>query len=738
MFNNQKSVLLVVILMLLNIISLNSQNFNIDFAGIGTSTLVDSVQVYNLTKSLQAKVNNNQTLNLILSQTSVVDSYSSNSFIQISPNPIITSADVSFPVPKHGNTRVNVYSIDGKLLCLTSQYLEEGEASFQISLPRGLFLINVVGESFNYTVKAISNNENITNPQIVFNGSEPHKQDIRYNKIMEYSNSIDLPYSIGDQLLFKGFASGKYCTIVTDRPNRSKTITFDFEECTDASRNNYAVVNIGTQMWMAENLATTKYNDGTTIYVENDNNSWVNMDYAGMCDNPISTKYGKLYNWYALSNRSNINPRGWEIPSESDWMVFYRYLSSVFGTSTNMSKSIIMNSDWRKNPDSLFIGNNPELNNSIGYSALPAGSRGAYDLSGNLTGSYFNNSDYTGWWSSNEQNKVESIYMAVNNGKTSLMKGPKSLGLSVRCVRQSYYAKISFKAGGASDSLDSIIVFNQTKSTFVKVAPKEDLYLITNPTQMEDSLLKAKILYSVGDYLIYKAYSSIYCTIIPDLPRYNKTININFFNCSDPDGNNYAVIDLGKKYWMAENLRTTKFQNGESIDEINDNNLWAKHLFAAQCNSPYSNSIDRKRIYGRLYNWYAVTDKRNVAPKGWHIATDAEWTNLTDTLNLNISINLAKALAINTEWNEHTTLGVVGNDIKKNNSSGFGALPAGWRNGSKGTFSPLGTSAYWWTATNLKTSTNTAWYRYIYYDTSDIQRSDSNKKNGFSIRCVKD
>jgi uncharacterized protein (TIGR02145 family) len=212
---------------------------------------------------------------------------------------------------------------------------------------------------------------------------------------------------------------------------------------------------------------------------------------------------------------------------------------------------------------------------------------------------------------------------------------------------------------------------------------------------------------------------------------------------TDIEGNIYKWIKIGNQTWMAENLKSTKFRNGESISNVTDAALWTNATFAASCN--YNNDASNGLKYGKLYNWYSVNDSRNICPVGWHVPTEAEWAILTNYLIVNgynydgtTSDNkLGKALASKTDWIESTYVGAVGNDITKNNSSGFNGLPSGVRN-ADGTFSDIGNSCVWWT-TSIGSSSTNAWFRYILSSGAYTNSyPDGNMKRGYSVRCIKD
>jgi uncharacterized protein (TIGR02145 family) len=213
--------------------------------------------------------------------------------------------------------------------------------------------------------------------------------------------------------------------------------------------------------------------------------------------------------------------------------------------------------------------------------------------------------------------------------------------------------------------------------------------------------------------------------------------NLTYGSMTDIDGNVYKTITIGTQTWMAENLRVTKFRNGESISNITDNTKWASLKTGSQCtynNNSEKNSIDK---FGRLYNFYAVSDARNIAPKGWHIASNAEWTTLISYVSQNkgISGSTAQALASISDWNESSIPEAVGNDYTSNNSSGFCGLAIGIR-GDYGVCDYVTKYAAWWTSN--PNDANTAWFRSMSYYSKEMSKNFYNKSYGLSVRCVKD
>jgi len=216
-------------------------------------------------------------------------------------------------------------------------------------------------------------------------------------------------------------------------------------------------------------------------------------------------------------------------------------------------------------------------------------------------------------------------------------------------------------------------------------------------------------------------------------PAFNP--NLTYGSVTDIDGNIYKTITIGTQTWMAENLKTTKYKDGTAIPLVTDNTAWAALSTPAYC--WYNNdAATYKNTYGALYNWYTVNTAK-LAPTGWHVPTDAEWTTLENyvTANLGTSGSVAKALAATTNWTTYTRVGAIGNDLTKNNSSGFSALPGGTRGGS-GTFGNVGGSGYWWGST--EGNGTGAWGRNMDYYSSYVHQGVSSKVYGFSVRCVRD
>jgi uncharacterized protein (TIGR02145 family) len=202
----------------------------------------------------------------------------------------------------------------------------------------------------------------------------------------------------------------------------------------------------------------------------------------------------------------------------------------------------------------------------------------------------------------------------------------------------------------------------------------------------------------------------------------------------DIDGNVYKTVKIGDQWWMAENLKVTRYRNGDAIPHVTDNTAWVGLSSGAYC--AYDNYYGNATTYGLLYNWYAVDDARNIAPEGWHVPTDEEWKELE--MYLGLSQNEADSIGYRgtDEGSKLKSTSGWNNNGNGTNESGFTALPGGYRRYSNGTFGFVGDHGYWWSATEY--SSAAAWSRILSYNLSEVYRYFNSKPDGFSVRCVRD
>ena len=193
--------------------------------------------------------------------------------------------------------------------------------------------------------------------------------------------------------------------------------------------------------------------------------------------------------------------------------------------------------------------------------------------------------------------------------------------------------------------------------------------------------------------------------------------------CVDIDGNTYQTVQIGTQTWMKENLKTTRYRDGAAIPTGLSDSQWGAGTTGAY--AIYDNNAANNTTYGKLYNWYAVTDSRNLCPTGWHIPSDAEWTTLENFLG-GATVAGGKM---------KTTTGWTSPNTAATNESGFSGLPGGYRL-YNGTYYSIGYYGLWWSSSEA--STPNAWARDLSSNFGFSFRGNYYKQTGFSVRCLRD
>ncbi len=205
----------------------------------------------------------------------------------------------------------------------------------------------------------------------------------------------------------------------------------------------------------------------------------------------------------------------------------------------------------------------------------------------------------------------------------------------------------------------------------------------------------------------------------------------------DIDNNSYRVVTIGTQTWMAENLRVAHYNDGTAIPLVTVNTAWQDSSNAGNPAYTWYNNGNYVTGYGApapeysaLYNWYAIdilsNGNRNVCPTGWHVPSDAEWTNLTNHLGgASVAGGKIKETGLG-HWNNDNT--------GATNESGFSEIPGGYRF-DNGVFSSIGSSAGWWSSLQ---SGDDAWLRLLYNSDDNVYRDVSAKGWGLSVRCLRD
>ncbi len=508
----------------------------------------------------------------------------------------------------------------------------------------------------------------------------------------------------------------------------------------------YTTVEIGDQCWMAENL-----NVGTMIQANsNPSNDGVIEKHCYNDDPAMCDLYGGLYQWEEMMEYMNtegsqgICPLGWHLPTDAEWCTLTAYLDPTVNCNTWGWSGTDAGGMMKETDTTHWLLPNTGANNSSGFTALGAG----YRISGNFidlrSNAYF--------WSSSESSSIYGASRALYyyNAAVSRDNNDKTYGFSVRCLRDSIQPCLPQpeQANAGPDSLniegDSVQLWANTPS----VGPSTPLGASTGQWAVASTSLGNPGIFSdssAADAWFYGVIGETYIlvwTISNQCGSSSDTVMISFapatttFTCGDSlldtrDGQKYATVQIGTQCWMAENLNVGVMVNsvntGSSHSDVSNNGAIEKYC--------YDNTASNCNEYGGLYDWneamgYSDTEGvQGICPPavGWHIPTDAEWTQLENYLG-GSSIAGGKLKESGTTHWRATNVGAT-------NSSGFTALPGGYRY-NKGDFNTPSTNGHFWSSS--ASSSAGAWYRYLFYSSQNIYRLNGDRTYGFSVRCVRD
>ncbi|MDO6439759.1 FISUMP domain-containing protein [Cyclobacterium sp. 1_MG-2023] len=255
--------------------------------------------------------------------------------------------------------------------------------------------------------------------------------------------------------------------------------------------------------------------------------------------------------------------------------------------------------------------------------------------------------------------------------------------------------------------------------------------------------MKANIEIKVGDNKYYKqlillklgsnvvllfTFCFFSCSVFDEPPN-----SSDYGQVYDIDGNKYLTIEIGNQIWMAENLKTTSFSNGDPIQEIKKDSEWGRALNEPEVIKPawsyYENNISFNEDNGKLYNWYAIADNRNCCPDGWRIPTKSDFETMLSSLG-------DKKKAIRSIKKEGD---IWPKSDKANNNSGFSAFPSGYRNNG-GNFFDFGKVACFWTSDSFIGSYSRSVKEGFFTSENldDYVFNGYSKEYGLGVRCIKE
>lgn len=400
------------------------QDYLISFSGKGQSTTVNTIEVKNLTQNKSIQLGGTDVLHLSSQVTGLTTLSNYNKKpLTVYPNPFSSYCILEFSVEQSGPAHINVFDLGGKKIISNTQFLPAGVNSYRLSgLPTGIYAVEVELSDKFYSSKIINNGKghakSLSLEYVGIVTGWGKNTELKYA-----SNEISWQYNKGDRLLYKG-TSGKYSTVIADIPDQSKSMSFNFVECTDGDGNNYPVVQIGTQIWMAENLKTTKYNDGSPIPNVTDGATWASLTKDAYCwyNNDISNKdkYGALYNWHAVYT-NKLAPKGWHVPTDEEWVTLSESLGGVD----------IAGGKLKETGTAHWLTPNAGANNEVGFTALPAGNRNS------TTGASTSLGIDGNWWTSTSAKSTYAYNKGIKYNNTNFAGEGLSRndGYSVRCLK---------------------------------------------------------------------------------------------------------------------------------------------------------------------------------------------------------------------------------------------------------------------------------------------------------------
>jgi uncharacterized protein (TIGR02145 family) len=407
----------ILFLLLFITIVIKAQDYEISFTGSGESTSVDSVFVENLTQDTTIELAGSDILHLVGS-AGVASQPGTNEDLQIYPNPMKGSSKLEFSSGQPDDVKIEIYDVGGKLIAGQSVKVQPGTNVFEISgFPAGTYTANIKTSAWQKSAGFISVNNEVNTPAIK-SGSEIMIES-QTKSLKSTKSLIQMQYNVGDTLLFKGVA-GDHTRILTKVPTYTQTINFEFVACTDNQGNNYAVVTIGYQTWMAENLREMYSVDGPDSHSQAGPRLYVyGYDGTDAMEAQATANYdtyGVLYNWVAAN--SGICPDGWHLPTDAEWTTLTDYLGGEMVAAGKLKESGTMH----------WISSGSGTTNETAFTALPGGYRGD-------DGEFHSIGNLGYWWSATDIGySAWRRYMVHHGSDVGRAESDMEFGFSVRCV----------------------------------------------------------------------------------------------------------------------------------------------------------------------------------------------------------------------------------------------------------------------------------------------------------------
>jgi uncharacterized protein (TIGR02145 family) len=506
---------------------------------------------------------------------------------------------------------------------------------------------------------------------------------------------------------------------------------------TDIDGNEYHTVKIGEQCWMRENLRTTHTPDGQEIRLQL-GRTIPNGNMARVASVGYYYTYAAAMNGASESNTvpsevQGICPDGWHLPSHAEWQVLMDYVRSQSEWQCgngNYGKALAAATEWDASTEQCAFGNDILSNNKSGFTALTT---------------YY-------WDCSNNYEYLDISGISTNNYNYIFTSG----SASIRCLRDFVTPPIVVLNKVTKQSSRSLRVESEVTYAGVGQMIERGVCWGTEPNPTADGShvtasgdvgvyetlltgLVNGVTYYIRSYATNTAgtaYSEQYTYYLHE--NDNEPCP-NVATVTDVDGNVYNTVQIGNQCWMKENLKTRRYADGTVVSE--------------NYGYPGSNQAN-VADYGYLYSWSAAmkltyyssstpSSLQGICPIGWHVPSDAEWTELTDYVSSQgryacdgNHLSIAKALASVSGWNTNTGVCTVGDTPDSNNTTGFSAMPAGYHSGDwydEDTW--FGQYACFWSSTLY--NGDYAWYRILDYHSATVEGDYTNRSMLFSVRCLR-
>ena len=695
---------------------------------------LDSIRVKDLTRDVDTVLYFPDSVLLLNYNVGIPDNqFSYEGFIVMDnyPNPVTEKTTININIPIADKVTLTISDFLGRSLLKSSMILSKGFHSFSFSPGKERqYILTAEWKGYRKMIKilnAVSYNDQPC--RLTYSGHIEKNMNLKSQNIVP---SFLTSYHLSDTLLFIGYITDitVFGSTILDVPQSNKRYTFNFMKYDGKM---YTTAQIGSFCWFKENLNVGIQINGS----QNQTNNGVKEKY---CFDDLESNceiYGGLYQWDemmqydslpydSLPGAKGICPEGWRLPTNTEWMATSQFLGDSAFAGGRMKESEFIH--WNS-PNSGGA-------NSSGFTALPAGLRGLdnnyYDLM--YYGLFFSSSAFD-----SSKTKAMVYYLSSTSNNLFHYYDSKQLGLSARCLKD-------INSGIANITTDPLTtnITQKSATSGGEVKNQGNSPVTARGVCWSDNRLPTLNDNFTNDGSGPGTFISNLDSLVPNTRYYIRAYATNgagtaygkelSFTTLPPqpcpglptlfyDGQTYHTVQIGEKCWFKENLNVGSRISG-SVNQLN-NGIKEKY-----CSYDLESNC---AIYGGLYQWNELMQYDTIpgipglCPTDWHLPTDEEWSELTTYLG-GVAVAGGKMKESGTaHWQLPNT--------EANNSSGFTALPGGYRN-DDGYFFNLTTNAYYWTSSKNPASSN-IWSRYLYYGRSDVKTNENGSTGGFSARCVK-